>query len=265
MKARLNKVSHYDFNAIKRNSGKIITVVGVLFACALPAHAADWNSSNVQLLQGDGFKLGAKERTIFTFENSLGWKYGDNFIFLDVTEPTDSGTTYYSEWSPRLSLGKISGKNMSYGIIKDVMLAGTLEMGDGVRGKLVGVGLPLKLPNFAFANVNVYARQSERDFASSQTNTGGQVTVSWKRPFAVGGTKWSFEGFMDYAWGEDGGSHPKEDNIVAAPRLLLDVGALGGAKPGVLEAGIEQQIWRNKFGVKDVNENVTQAMVKWNF
>jgi hypothetical protein len=27
--------------------------------------------------------------------------------------------------------------------------------------------------------------------------------------------------------------------------------------------GIEYQIWRNKFGIRGVNEGVPQAMVKW--
>ena len=69
---------------------------------------------------------------------------------------------------------------------------------------------------------------------------------------------------MDYAFGEDSGSNPKENSIVAAPRMLLDVGSSWG-KPGVLEAGIEQQIWRNKFGIDGIDEDVTQAMVKWIF
>lgn len=249
----------------KKLLSKAFVATGLLAITTLSANAAPWSSSNVQILHGNDFKLGAKERTLLTFENSLGWDYGDSFFFVDVTEPTNTGTTYYSEWAPRLSLGKVTGKEMKYGIVKDIMLAGTLEMGDGVRGQLLGVGLPLALPGFAFANVNVYARRSERDFATSQTNTGAQVTLSWKRPFSVGKTKWSFEGFLDYAWGEDGGSNPKEDSLVAAPRLLLDVGALTGGKPGKIEAGVEHQIWRNKFGVKDVDEDVTQAMIKWIF
>lgn len=254
-----------ELSVIKSSSIKMLISLGLLAMTGGAANAADWSSSNVQILQGNDFQLGTKNRTILTYENSLGWKYGDSFIFVDVTEPTTEGTAYYSEWSPRLSLSKITGKKLSYGIVKDVMIATTLEMGNGTRGKLVGVGLPLKLPNFAFANLNIYARQSERDFADTQTNMGGQVTATWKRPFAVGSTKWSFEGFVDYAWGEKGGTNPKENSIVAAPRLLLDVGSVTGSKPGVLEVGIEQQIWRNKFGVKNVDEDVTQAMVKWNF
>lgn len=249
------------------NTKKTTLAAALALAAAMsqmPAQAAVWNSSNVQLLSGDGYELGEEKRTILTYENALGWAYGDSFIFIDVTEPTSEGTTYYSEWSPRFSFGKITGKDLSFGIVKDVMLATTLEMGSGVSATLVGLGLPLDVPGFAFANVNIYARDSQRDFAAEQTGTGAQVTLAWKRPFAIGPTNWSFEGFLDYAWGEDSGSVPKENNIVAAPRLLLDVGSLWG-KPGVLEAGVEHQIWRNKFGVDGIDEDVTQAMVKWIF
>lgn len=30
-----------------------------------------------------------------------------------------------------------------------------------------------------------------------------------------------------------------------------------------MQAGVECQIWRNKFGIDGVDEDVAQAMVKW--
>ena len=68
----------------------------------------------------------------------------------------------------------------------------------------------------------------------------------------------TFEGFFDYAWG----NNPKEDNIITGPRLLIDVGKFFSS-PGQLQAGVEYQIWRNKFGIDGVDEDVAQAMVKW--
>ena len=249
---------------LKSSFCKAGVIAGLLLASTVTAQAANWNSSNVQVLNGSGHELGDNKRTIFTYENALGWNYGDSFFFVDVTEPLNTGTTYYGEFSPRFSLSKITGSDMSYGVIKDIMIATTLEMGEGVRGTLIGIGLPLNLSGFAFANANLYLRDSERDFISNQTDTGFQLTLTWKKPFNIGTTNWSFEGFFDYAFGEDGGDAPKEDNIVAAPRLLMDVGALWGQKDTV-EAGIEYQIWRNKFGIDGINEDAVQFMVKWIF
>ncbi len=231
------------------------------------AHAAEWSSTNIQLLHGTDYALipvGEEKKAIITVEHANGWKYGDNFFFMDIAKPTAKGTSHYGEYSPRLSFGKISGKDFSFGVVKDFLLAGTLEVGDGVHATLLGLGIDLKLPGFAFTQLNIYARKSERDFAATQTDAGGQVTLAWKLPFEVSTQKLAFEGFADYAFGEDSGSNPKEDNLVAAPRLLIDVGNWFGVA-GALQAGVEYQIWRNKFGVDGVDEDAVQAMVKWIF
>lgn len=235
-----------------------LIATAALLPMAFCAQAATWSSTNIQILSGSGYELGANKRTILTLENAFGFKYGDGFFFMDVTEPFDSGTSHYAEFAPRFSLSKMTGSKKSFGIIKDFMIAPAIELGEGVRGQLLGVGLPLAIPGFAFANANLFLRQSDRDFAAEQTDTGGQITLTWKRPFSIGASKWSFEGYLDYAFGEDGGTNPKEDNLVAAPRLLLKVSE-------TFELGIEQQIWRNKFGVNGVDENVTQAMLKYSF
>lgn len=240
--------------------------LAVTASSVLPAGAADWSATNVQLLYGtqyaDNFGIDDKGKAIFTFEHADGWKYGDNFFFLDVSNPGATGTAEYAEFSPRFSVGKIIGKDLSFGVVKDVLIAGTWEMGGGVRAYLAGIGFALGLPKFAFADLNIYARQSERDFAPVDTDLGWQVTIDWLLPFSLGPVKMAFEGFADYAGGESGGSVPKEDNLIAAPRLLMDVGAFFGA-PGKVQAGIEYQFWRNKFGIDGVNEDVPQVMVKW--
>ena len=243
-----------------------MSTAAAIGACALitsmNAFAADWQSTNVQLLHGTSYAdlggaIDSKEKTIFTFEHADGWAYGDNFFFVDVNNPNTSGTGYYSEFSPRFSIGKMTGKDLSAGIVKDVMLAFTQEMGDGLHASLYGVGLPLNVPGFAYSDLNFYIRDSVNDtFGASQS--GYQVTYDWLYPFSVGSVKMACEGFIDYAFGENGGANPKEDNIITAPRLLIEV-ANG------LQVGIEYQIWRNKFGIKDVNENVAQVMAKWTF
>jgi len=233
-----------------------------------PAHAADWSTTNVQLLHGSSyandFGIDDKAKTVFTLEHANGWKYGDNFFFVDVSNPTSSNTNHYAEFSPRLSIGKITGVDTKFGFVKDVLISGTWELGDGVRAYLLGVGLALDIPHFAFADFNLYSRTSHRDFAAAQTDRGYQITLDWLLPFKIGSASCAFEGFLDYAWGEGGGSSPKEDNLITAPRLLVDVGSLYG-KPNNVQVGIEYQMWRSKFGIKDVDENVPQIMVKWTF
>jgi len=239
---------------------KIAAGAVLMMSMAAEVMAADWQSTNVQLLHGTSYEdLGGaiddKEKLIFTFEHANGWAYGDNFFFMDVSNPDETGTAYYSEFSPRISIGKMTGKDLSMGIVKDVTIALTQEMGQGLRATLYGIGLPLDVKGFAFSDVNFYIRQSTHDtFGKSQT--GYQITYDWLYPFSVGSSKWAFEGFIDYAFGEDGGANAKEDNIIAGPRLLVEL-TTG------LQLGIEYQVWRNKFGIDGVDEDVAQVMLKW--
>ena len=221
---------------------------------------ARWSSTNLQYHYGTEYELGDEERSLITLEHASGWKYGDNFFFVDITNPDRTGeltqTGFYGEISPRLSFGKMTGKDLSAGIIQDVLITTTAEIGEGFHTYLYGLAVDLKLPKFNFFQVNWYARNE----VSFGTNTGQQITLAWGMPFSIGKAKFSFEGFFDYAW--DVG--PSEDNIITQPRLLLDVGSLMDS-PGVFQAGIEYQIWRNKFGIDGVDENFPQLMVKWIF
>lgn len=261
MRFRQTPVSIPRYSSRRRKLPHVLAL-SLLASASAASQAAEWSTTNVQLLHGEGYELGDNSMAIMTMEHANGWKYGDNFFFLDVINPAAKGTSYYAEFSPRLSLGKISGKDLSFGIVKDVLVAGTLEMGEDLRAYLLGIGLALDLPKFAFADINLYYRESKRDWLAVQTDAGAQVTIDWLLPFQLGGQKLAFEGFADYAWGEKGGSAPKADNLIAGPRLLIDVGNWFGA-PGTLQAGVEYQIWRNKYGVKGVHEEIPQVMVKW--
>lgn len=226
--------------------------------------AADWSTTNIQYLQGSGYNLNpTSDMSTMTFEHADGWAYGDNFFFVDVYYPTEANTTFYGEYSPRISFGKLFKKDMSFGPVKDVMLALGMEFGNGLHGTLYGLGFPLTVPKFAFFDLNLYARNSSHDtFGDSQA--GYQATIDWLLPFSIGSTKWQFTGFVDYAFGENGGANPKADNIIAGPQLLIDLSDTFGSKGNSkVLAGFEYQFWQNKYGVSGVNEGIPQVMLKW--
>ena len=265
-------------------------VMSVSLLAGASAQAADWSNTDVQYLYGRNYAHTAGEDNVahgvLTLEHSDGWSYGDNYFFFDISNPfggnTNSmdggaGTATYGEWSPRLSIGKtFFGKELGFGgFVKDTFLAANFEYSSGgeySRGHsiLVGPGFSLDLPGFAFADINFYARKSYRDYVQSDTGLGGQVTIDWLYPFAIGSTQWSFGGFADFAYGEKGGSAfggsaSKANSLITQPQLLLDVGALFGGKPGVLKAGLEYDVWINKFGIDGQNESNPLAMVMWTF
>lgn len=235
------------------------------------AGAAKWSSTNFQYLSGDTYaqigvdgegNLGSTEvsSSVITLEHINGWKYGDNFFFIDITN-SDRGdpkkpTSYYGEISPRLSLSSLTGMDMSAGIIKDVLFTSTMEIGQGFHNNLYGIAIDLTIPHTPVAQINYYVRNE----VGAGKDAGSQVTLVWLTPFTLGSVDFAFEGFLDYAFGMD----HAEDNLITAPRLLVDVGKTWGA-PGTLQVGIEYQIWRNKYGLKDIDEDVAQAMLKWIF
>lgn len=245
---------------------RCLLAAAVVFLCG-QAHSgsAVFSTTNVQYLYSSNYNpiFGAsEERSILTMEHFDVWKYGDNFFFVDAVNPerkddTGAAVSYYGEFSPRFSLGKIfTGEAMTKGLVQDLYLATTLEMPQSPVEQtfLYGLGSDLKLPGFAFFQANLYVRDNQ----SSAVGDGQQLTLVWGAPFSIGSAELMFTGFFDYAWGQKN----IEDNIVAAPQLLLDIGSFFGHK-GVVQAGIEYQIWRNQFGVDGEDENAVQGLIKW--
>ena len=274
MKTGQNR-SHASAKPLRRRTWHcLLGALCILASGDALAGIAQWSSTNLQLLYGDSYQsiyfddTGAHSvddvRSVITVEHVNGWKYGDNFMFFDITNAdrtTETATNYYGEISPRLSFGKMTGVNMNHGLLNDVLITTTAEIGEGFRSNLYGLAVDLNLPGFAFFQFNYYVRNDVELMGGPAPNdTGSQITLVWLVPFDIGSTVWAFEGFVDYAYDVD----PGEDNIIAGPRLLMDVGELFGEK-GAVQAGVEYQIWRNKFSIDGIDEDVVQAMVKFIF
>lgn len=228
-----------------------------LVGAASSAHA--WTSSSISLLKGWDYEVGEEERTIATFEMANGWEYGDNFFFFDYTNLSgdrEEGSTLpniYGEYAPRLSFGKMTGNDIGFGPVTDVLLAGQLEMGENINRRLYGLGFDLAVPGMDYFQLNTYVRDD-----TDLPGDTWQVTLVWGSSFEIGATNWLFKGHLDYA-GSEGGI---ERTINSAPQLLLDVGDFWGASDR-LYAGVEYQYWQNKFGIEGVDETNPQLMVTW--
>ena len=237
----------------------ILFVIGLInLPLTLPVGAQpllQWHSSNLQLLHGRQYEVGADERTILTFEHANGFRYGDFFLFTDVTWPETGKTNYYGEAVLRLSLSKMTGADFSFGLVKDVFLAGSIEKARHQPiNTLWGGAVDLDLPGFKFFKTHYYVRD-DPDFSG----TGWQVTIAWNLPFNLAGQKFLTEGFADFA-GDEG---RYRQNSLIVPRLLFDLGHALNRQPDRLMVGVEWQYWHNKFGIEGVTESVPQAQIKW--
>ena len=142
------------------------TLIGILVSQHSFAGAAQWSSTNVQYLYGDTYTdVGTDTEvsaSVITLEHVNGWAYGDNFFFVDIInadrDGSKLGTGYYGELSPRLSFGKMTGKDLSAGIIKDVLITTTAEIGSGFHNYLYGIAVDLNIPKTPVAQINTYVR-----------------------------------------------------------------------------------------------------------
>jgi nucleoside-specific outer membrane channel protein Tsx len=235
----------------------VITLCYGIFAAA-PSRAQnifDWQTTNIQLLRGNGFESDvAPNQTIFTFEHSHGWALGDNYLTFDAV--VGHPDLINAEFSPRLSLSKMTGVDLSYGPVADVLFSATWEKARRYDAYLWGGAVDWNLPGFSLAQLNFYVRDNP-----DVSGTGWQVTPVWSIPFTAGGTSWSFDGYFDWADGEDGA-----ENFHTQPQILMDIGPLTGlAETGHAYAGIEARYWHNAYAVEGLNEFAPQIMIKWIF
>ncbi|WP_203291903.1 outer membrane protein OmpK [Maricaulis parjimensis] len=228
----------------------VMVAAGIMTAPASAQDFIEFHTENVQLLRGFDYELGDRERTIITLEHANRWRYGDLFVFADFTIGDDGQRSAYGEISPRLSLSRMTGQDWSFGLVRDVYLAGNVELGDeGLDRLLYGAAVDLDLPGFTFFKLHAYHRDDPQRPGSTW-----QVNFAWNRPFQIGDQRFLTEGFADLAGAEGFGT----EHQLVVPRLLWQVPAWEH-----VWVGVEYQYWHNKFGVPGVTESVSQLQVKF--
>ncbi|HRP26012.1 outer membrane protein OmpK [Thauera sp.] len=198
----------------------LLTSCGVALgmATAYSAHAVEsWQNTNVNIGYTTNSKFdpvfgtGTEDKKLTTvrLEHFGVHEYGDNYFFFDTYHGKgvgnffgdgagsfgeETGNQYFGVWNPRLSLSRISGKDLSFGIIKDVNLAARLERGSyaNFRADNLGLAFDLDVPGFSFFETDFYGRRARF------TGDGGDAvkTLFW-RTFAI--LPFEFGGFQ-FTW-----------------------------------------------------------------
>ena len=259
----------------------LLAATSMLMACQ-GASAADWSTTEIQYQRGNlaapTFAAGGGNAmtNIITVQHASGWGIGDLFFFVDFLRDNRidgfNDTDYYGELYANFSLGKITGKPVGFGPVKDVgLLAGINKGGDPkVLKYLPGVRLSWDAPGFQFLNSDFTAYID----SSAGVAQGGapaesdsyMVDVNWAYPFAIGKHSFSIEGHAEYI----GKRHnefgaPVSAWILAQPQFRWDLGKAWYDKPNQLFVGIEYQYWRNKLGDKNTSESRPQILAVWRF
>lgn len=238
------------------------------------AELLQWQNNSVTFLYGDNFKVDPEKQQTLTFEHASGWSFGDLFFFVDTIHFSDvdagDDTTYYGEFAPRLSFGKLTGADLKAGPVTDVLLAATYEFGENdIKAYLIGPGFDLAIPGFDYFQLNVYRRHLESDAAGDGL---WQITPVWSYTLPVGNSNLVIDGYIDWVVGND---QDYRNNLHFNPQIKYDLGKALNLNAKQLYVGIEYDYWKNKYGIEDggpltqfvgsSDQNTASLLVKLHF
>jgi nucleoside-specific outer membrane channel protein Tsx len=164
-------------------------------------------------------------------------------------------------------MGKIFDQKFELGPIKDVLLAGTYEFGEGdVESYLIGPGFDLDIPGFDYFQLNFYKRYNDGHRAGYGA---WQITPVWSYTIPVGKSDILIDGFMDWVV-DNKQSNTKGDyhsNLHFNPQIKYDLGKAMNLPDRQLYVGIEYDYWTNKYGINDTryfdtDQNTASLLVK---
>lgn len=237
----------------------------------------NWQTNSLTFQYGKEFKVDAKIVQTLTYEHASDWSWGDVYFFMDNSWFPGGGTyndghhAIYSEFAPRLSFGKMSGKTLKFGPITDVLLASSVEWDKNDKhdvkdqfNYLLGPGFNLAIPGFDYFQLNFYYRMPD----GGRTPDGQwQITPCWSYTIPLGRSDLVIDGYFDWVVNNKGDNHR---NLLFNPQVKYDVGKYLGYESKHLYAGIEYNNWSNKYGIKDTttfntHQNVTSLILKYYF
>ncbi|WP_213956665.1 MULTISPECIES: outer membrane protein OmpK [unclassified Variovorax] len=191
----------------------LTAAIAPILACfGASAQAEDYSQTSIQLayttrdkndyIMGTGASGG--DRTTLRFEHFGTYSLGDNYVMFDAYNGQklgegNSNQQNFFVWNSHMSLGKLTGKELSWGPIKDVL--GMLRLEDGSYGNYragsLGASVYWKLPfgEQSLLETSILARQKDYSVGPSQVReTRPLYRVYFYVPFQVAGISASFSG-----------------------------------------------------------------------
>ena len=107
---------------MKRSLTTAALAAGFILSSQAMASPMLWQNNSLTYLYGKDYKVDAGKSSKPLPSNMPAAGLGDMFLFVDNKWYNgisgSDGHTYYGEFSPRLSLGKISGADLSFGPVR---------------------------------------------------------------------------------------------------------------------------------------------------
>ena len=242
--------------------------------------AFDWSitelQSNFGVISTPSFAGGGKNTTVVaTIEHSDGWRYGDNYFFIDFAESTSpfyNDNDIYAEYYANFSLGKILEKKISYGIVNDFGLIFGVNWAKNAKviKYLPGIRFSLDLPGFAFANLDVTAYLDDskgfQKGGAPKQKKSFMIDFNWSYPFTINGNGFAITGHLEYIDKRfDSFGNRLTSHVLNQEQIRWDIGKAINGTPNKFFVGLEMSIWINKLGDTTTNEFAPQALIAYQF
>ncbi len=255
----------------------ILSIAG--FSFPKKVNAFDWSTTELHYQFGNleaPFRGGRDSEThILTFQHADGWKYGDNFIFVDFLHDSDddgfNDDDIYGEVYFNFSLSKILDTKIGAGPIKDIGVLAGLNMGldAEVVKYLPGIRFSWDIEGFAFLNTDIAYYIDDSSGLSSggvpKEDNSFWIDINYAYPLKIASLSFSIEGHLEYV-GErtDETGASVSEWLLGQTQFRYYVSELFG-HPKKVFLGIEWQLWINKLGDPETDENVAQVLLGYRF
>ncbi len=242
------------------------------------ACAVDWSDTSVSARTGNQFREpfnpNAISKHIFALTHASGYQYGSNFLNIDFLQSdrkdpkslhqTSGAQETYVVYRHTFDLGKISGQELKYGVVRGLGLTAGFDwnsksdVGYNSRKRMLVIGPTLMwdVPGFFNTSLLLLAESNAPSGAFPPiANVKGRfhykthpmLSVSWGIPL---NDKLSLEGYANLiankGINEVGQQTGTETNIDM--QLMWDLSSMLNSKPKSFRLGLEYQYWNNKFG-----------------
>jgi len=267
--------------------------LALLAAAALPLGAADWSDTFLGYRTSDQYREpgidGTIKKDILQLNHVSGWTYGTNFFNVDMLmsdkgDPAANGKSganeVYVVYRTALSLGKLTGKNLGFGPVRDVSFTAGFDFNakdnafaSKKRFLVFGPTLNFKAGS-GFFDLGLWGchEQNYNGIVGKSVDfkTTYLISAAWGLPFQVGPVGAEFKGYANYvgAKGKDGFGAETRPETLANLSLLVDISPVFGTKKKVY-AGLGFEYWNNKFGGQNsdapapaTNRRVTAPMLQ---
>jgi hypothetical protein len=242
------------------------------------AHAFIWSDTLISYEWLPSAKepgiVGPIQKQVISFTHADGYKYGTNFFNIDALrsdnhDPANGGTDgaqeFYAVYRHTLSANAVTDtKAFTIGPISDI----GLEFGFDLNSKnttfapnkrllVIGPQFQFELPGKGFLSISLVAAQEwghdGLGFAPRhdiEFDTNVIMENAWALPFTLAGVDLNFKGFVNVVSpkGKDSFNAETQTEVLAHPKLMVDVGKVIGIDRHIIEAGAGFQYWYNKFG-----------------